>query len=273
MCRWLAYFGAPLRIADLLYEPAHSLIDQSLHARTGSTTNGDGFGLGWYDDDGPPGLYRSVLPAWSNRNVREVASHIRSPLFLAHVRASTDAPVQETNCHPFRQGRWLFMHNGAIREHARVRRALLFEVAPERFAAIEGSTDSELMFHLALSFGLEQDPLPALARMAGFVERTAREHGVADPLHMSLCLSDGATIWAVRYSTAGTAPSLYISREARAIRELYPHIERLQRISDEDRTIVSEPLVDLPCAWIPVPECSAVIVRRGPDRIVPFAPA
>jgi glutamine amidotransferase len=49
MCRWLAYVGTPLRLEELLYKPAHSLIDQSLHAQmAGSTTNGDGVGVGWW---------------------------------------------------------------------------------------------------------------------------------------------------------------------------------------------------------------------------------
>lgn len=272
MCRWIAYYGAPRKVADLLYGLSHSLIDQSLHARAGSTTNGDGFGLGWYDDEGPPALYRSVLPAWGNRNIRELAEHIRSPLFLAHVRASTGTAVQETNCHPFRRGRWLFMHNGAIRDHAVLRRSLLLAVDPGSFCAIEGSTDSELMFHLALTFGLDDDPLQALARMAGCIERTAGELGVVDPLDMTVCLSDGTNLWAVRYASGGSPPSLYVSREARALRELYPRIDPIEYLSDEDRAIVSEPLVDLPGAWIPIPEGTAVVVRSGASQIVPFTP-
>ena len=49
MCRWLAYSGSPVLLDDLLFRPDHSLIDQSLHSRLGATTtNGDGFGIGWY---------------------------------------------------------------------------------------------------------------------------------------------------------------------------------------------------------------------------------
>jgi glutamine amidotransferase len=192
---------------------------------------------------------------------------------MAHVRASTGTPVQETNCHPFRRGRWLFMHNGAIRDHASLRRALLLAVDPDLFPSIEGSTDSELMFYLALTFGLGDDPLPALARMVRHVERTAAEQGIVAPLKMTVCLSDGSSVWAVRYASAGTPPSLYVSREARSLRELYPRIEHLEYLSDEDRAIVSEPLIDLPEAWIPIGEGTAVVIRAGPDRIVPFVPA
>ncbi|KJY25830.1 class II glutamine amidotransferase, partial [Streptomyces katrae] len=105
MCRWLAYSGSPLLLDAVLYRPEHSLINQSLRARLGvETTNGDGFGVGWYspDGDGTPAVFRDTAPAWNNRNLRELAAHVRSPLFFAHVRASTGSAVQQTNCHPFR---------------------------------------------------------------------------------------------------------------------------------------------------------------------------
>jgi predicted glutamine amidotransferase len=56
MCRWLAYTGSPVLLTDVLYTPVHSLIDQSLHSKLGAeTTNGDGFGVGWYDTTPAPG--------------------------------------------------------------------------------------------------------------------------------------------------------------------------------------------------------------------------
>ena len=119
MCRWLAYSGSPIRLEELLVKRDRSLIDQSLHSRQGATTtNGDGFGVGWYDGE-TPRLYRSIHPAWNDRNLRELAAGISSPLFFSHIRAATGTAIQETNTHPFRYGRWLWMHNGLIREFAR----------------------------------------------------------------------------------------------------------------------------------------------------------
>src|SRR4051812_15913764 len=170
MCRWLAYSGAPVRIEELLYKPRNSLVVQSLHSQLGvEPTNGDGFGVGWYGDRETPGLFRSIEPAWNDRNLREVAGHVRSGMVLAHVRASTGTPVQQTNCHPFRHGRWLWAHNGAIAGFRSVQRDLALAVAPELFPDIEGSTDSELFFHLALTFGLAQDPPTAVARAVGLI--------------------------------------------------------------------------------------------------------
>ena len=115
MCRWLAYTGSPVLIHDALYTPAHSLIDQSLHSRLGAEpTNGDGFGVGWYDGESTPGVFRSIEPAWNDENLRELAGHVRSHMFFTHIRAAIGSPVQQTNCHPFRHGHWLWMHNGFI---------------------------------------------------------------------------------------------------------------------------------------------------------------
>src|SRR5215831_2156968 len=104
MCRWIAYSGSPILLEELIVKPKRSLVDQSLHSRMGATTtNGDGFGLGWYsEEDGSPHVYRSMHPAWNDRNLRELAGAVRSHMFLTHIRASTGSPIQETNTHPFR---------------------------------------------------------------------------------------------------------------------------------------------------------------------------
>src|SRR5262245_50997331 len=179
MCRWMGYSGTCSLLEDMLFKPQHSLIDQSMSSRSAETpTNGDGFGIGWYGYKGKAGLYHSIRPAWNDFNLRDLAAQIETPHFLAHVRATSQATIQETNCHPFRYRNWLFVHNGEVFEIEKLRRDLLFAVAPELFTNILGTTDSELMFHLALTFGLETDPLGALARMAGFIEQTGRKHCV-----------------------------------------------------------------------------------------------
>jgi predicted glutamine amidotransferase len=274
MCRWIGYFGSPLRMAELVYNPTHSLIEQSRAARlTTHVTNADGFGLGWYGTSALPGVYRSVSPAWSDRNLQELCAQIESPLFLAHIRASTGTPVQQTNCHPFRHDRWLFVHNGFVADYDHLRRDLVLAVDPRLFAHVEGTTDSELLFFLALTFGLEDEPLPALERMAGFVEATARRHDVAEPLQMTVGVSDGERLYAVRYASGQLqANSLYVSNDARDVRLLYPEDERFRHLSDEARAVVSEPLGDLPGLWREVPPSSALIVQPGADEEVAFAP-
>jgi glutamine amidotransferase len=274
MCRWLAYTGTPILLDTILYRPEHSLIDQSLHSRLGvETTNGDGFGVGWYAPDlDTPAILRDTGPAWNNRNLREISGHVRSGLFFAHIRASTGTAVQQTNCHPFRHGRWMWMHNGAISDFHRLRRDLCLAIDPALFASIEGSTDSEVMFFLALTYGLDQDAPGAVARMAGLVERLGHDNGVEFPLQMTVAATDGERLWAFRYSSQGTSRSLFYSSRVDALRALHPGTAFLQRVSDETRLVVSEPLGDLPGAWNEVPENSYGIVQHGQDELRPFAP-
>ncbi|HET8742310.1 MAG TPA: class II glutamine amidotransferase [Gaiella sp.] len=272
MCRWLAYSGTPIALEELLVKRDRSLIDQSLHSRLGATTtNGDGFGVGWYEDGETPRLYRSTHPAWNDRNLRELAAGIRSPLFMAHIRASTGTAIQETNTHPFRHGRWLWMHNGLVREFPTVKRELVLAVDASLYPSIEGTTDSEALFFLALTFGLEDDPIGAVERTVGLVEDVGRKHGVEHPVQMTIATSDGRSIWAFRYSSERDSRSLWFSTRMDTLKAMYPE-SLLQTLSDETRVIVSEPLGDLEGAWQEVPESSCGVVREGEDELRAFTP-
>jgi len=273
MCRWMGWSGQPVLVEELLFKPKHGLVDQSLHSRMGvETTNGDGFGLGWYGQGGGPGVYHGVAPAWGDDNLRELASHIESPMFLAHVRATTGTAIQQTNCHPFRHGKWLFVHNGVVQGFDLMRRELMLAVAPELFANVKGSTDSEVLFHLALTFGLERDPVGALELAVGLVEATAVKHGIENAIQASLGVTDGERMWAFRYSTERKSRTLFVSAEADAVHALYPENENLRRFRDEDRIVVSEPLADLEGVWHEIPESTVLIVQPGADEQRPFRP-
>lgn len=274
MCRWLAYSGSAVPLETLVSRPANSLIHQSRDSAMGATAlNADGFGVGWYAPGDPvPALFRSVQPAWADPNLEELARHVHSPLFIAHVRATTGTPVQQTNCHPFRHENWLWAHNGAVREFGRVKRDLVMAVAPDLYPAIVGSTDSEVLFHLALTFGLRDDPVAAVERMIGFVEQVGRAHGVEDPIQMTVVTSDGARLWAFRYSSEGRSRTLFYSALVASVRQLHPDIAILREVSDETRIVVSEPLSDLSGAWIEVPESHYGIVQEGQDVLAPLVP-
>jgi len=274
MCRWLAYSGAPVLLDDLLYKPKNSLVVQSLHSQLGAeTTNGDGFGVGWYGDRPTPGVFRSIEPAWNDRNLRELAGQISSRRVFAHIRASTGSPVQQTNCHPFRHGRWLMMHNGFIGGLSQVRRDLVLAVDPSLFPEIEGTTDTELLFHLALTHGLEDDPPAAMARAVGLVEAIGRRRGVQFPIQMTVATTDGDTTWAFRYSSEGRSRSLFHSTDVSTLRDQYPDNPVLHELSEDARLVVSEPLGDLHGAWREVPESTCVVVHGGREELRPFVPA
>jgi predicted glutamine amidotransferase len=273
MCRWLAYSGSPVLLSDLLYRPKHSLIDQSLHSTMGAeTTNGDGFGIGWYGEGETPATFHSIEPAWNDRNLRELSEHLRSGLVFAHIRASSGSPVQQTNCHPFRHGSWLWMHNGLIAEFPRVKRELALEVDPGLYPHIEGSTDSELFFFLALSMGLEDDPPGAVERAVGFIEHVGHSAGVEHPIQMTVATTNGESVWAFRYSSEGKSRTLFYSTRVDTLREQHPEVEVLRELSDESRLVVSEPIGDLKGAWNEVPESHYGVVQAGQDTLRPFTP-
>ena len=273
MCRWLAYSGSPVRLEDLLFKPENSLVVQSQHSKLGATTtNGDGFGVGWYGDGETPGVFRSTEPAWNDRNLRELSALASSRRVFAHVRASTGSAVQQTNCHPFRFGRWLWMHNGVLAGFPRMKRDLAMAVDPAIFHLIEGSTDSEMLFFLALTFGLEDDPPTAVARAVGFVEQTGRAHGIDQPVQMTVASTDGETTWAFRYSSERRSRSLFHSTDISTLRHQYPDHPVLHELSDNTRLVVSEPLGDLQGAWNEVPESSCLVVRDAHEELSPFAP-
>jgi predicted glutamine amidotransferase len=273
MCRWLAYSGSPVLLKEALYSPAHSLIDQSLHSRLGAeTTNGDGFGIGWYDDQPEPGLFHSVEPAWNDRNLRELAAHVESGHFFAHIRAAIGSQVQLTNCHPFRHGRWLWMHNGLISDFAKVKRDLVLQVDPDLYPEIEGQTDSELLFHLALTMGLEHDPREAVEHAVGLVEAVGERHGVEHPIQMTVATTDGERMWVFRYSSEGRSRSLFFTTHVPTLRMLYPHRELLRELSDDARLVVSEPLGSVAGVWNEVPEASCGVVGKPHDELLPFRP-
>ena len=273
MCRWLAYTGSPILLTDVLYTPVHSLIDQSLKSKLGAeTTNGDGFGVGWYDTAPVPGIFRSIEPAWNDQNLRELAGHVTSPLFFAHIRAAIGSAVQQTNCHPFRHGRWLFMHNGFIDGFASIKRDLVLAVDESLFPDIKGGTDTEVLFFLALTFGLQDDAPEAVARAIGFVEACGRQRGIEYPFQGTVATTDGESLWAFRYSSEGKSRSLFFTRDVRALREEYPDREILREVSGDTRLVVSEPVGTLPGAWVEMPEASYGMVGKEGDRLVPFAP-
>ncbi|KAJ1936800.1 glutamine amidotransferase subunit, partial [Kickxella alabastrina] len=111
MCRFLLYkSNSPILLADLLTRPAHSIIMQSFNCKLRidmrRPMNGDGFGIGWYDEPRTKGcIFTSTLPAWSNLNLQRLAEKIKSALVFAHVRATTgETATSESNCHPWQFG-------------------------------------------------------------------------------------------------------------------------------------------------------------------------
>lgn len=271
MCRWLAYAGKSIPMSTLLFQPNNSLIRQSLSAqRSIVPTNGDGFGLGWYGDLASPGLFRDTMPAWNDANLRSLAEQIRSRLFFAHVRASTGTATTRLNCHPFRYGPWLFMHNGKIGGYSRIRRELEQMIPLEYYNHREGSTDSELFFCLALSYGLELDPVSALARTVGLIEQVMESNKVDEPLRITAAASDGNRIVALRHSTDRRSPSLFFASGAEVA-----VLEGECRFTHGQGSVLvlSEPLDEVADYWVEVPESHVLLADGGMVDLRAFQPA
>ena len=155
MCRFVAYIGnRPLLIKTLLQDTPHSLITQSHSSKeTISGVNADGFGVGWYDlsIDEHPAIFRSVLPAWNDENLINIASKVKSTCFIGHIRESTIGAVGNSNCHPFSHERMLFAHNGTIEHFGKIKRDLINCLDQLLYDQLNGQTDSEHFFLLWLS--------------------------------------------------------------------------------------------------------------------------
>jgi glutamine amidotransferase len=164
------------------------------------------------------------------------------------------------------------MHNGSIARFHDVKRDLMLIVDPSLYVDVEGSTDSETFFFLALTLGLEDDPPAAVERAVGVIERIGRGHGIDHPLQMTVATTDGDRVWGFRYSSEGRSRSLFYSTRVDTLRQQYPDNPVLHEISDETRLVVSEPLGDLAGAWNEVPESSYGVIQQGRDELRPFTP-
>lgn len=275
MCRFAIYLGPRITLDALITRPENSIIHQSFGARErADPLNGDGFGVGWYvpEVSAEPATFRSIAPAWSNENLRQLARVTRSGCVLAHVRAASPGiPVTETNCHPFTHGPLAFVHNGGIGDFMRVKRLLVGMLSDEAYATIRGSTDSELLFGLfrdRLARDRHVDPASrlasALVTTIRDTIRTVRKAGITEPTWLNIGVTDGRHAACSRY---GDDPE-------RVPATLYTHTGKLYSCEggvchmiapgQEGGAVLicSEPLSD-DDGWTPVPPGSVVAVHAN----------
>jgi glutamine amidotransferase len=297
MCRWLAYKGRPIVVSHLVSDPNNSLVRQTLslegfmpleHAPR-HPVDGDGFGLGWYDLSISPEPARLVFadPAWSNPNLQNLAHLLRTELLFAHVRAaSPHSHVSISNCHPFKYGNWLFMHNGNLSGFPQMRRRIYDRLPDPIFNSISGTTDSEHCFALLLSMlpSLDTPLYPfelrdTVAALINLLMEWACELGISEKISLNFAVADGYSMVATRFSSHKVehqqqAQSLYYAEA--------DHFElsedgSLQCLRNEEGSrgaviISSEPLTvdwsqpDECPNWIPVPEDSIITVT--PDLAI-----
>lgn len=267
LCRWIAYTGKPIYIDRLVTKPAYSLVEQSLNSKysfrpDGSilATNGDGFGLGWYMHREEPGLFKIAEPAWANENINEICSQIHARIFMAHIRAASIGAIQRTNAHPFKYKNWLFQHNGFLNHFDVLRRELQFEIAPEYFSYLKGTTDSETLFLLALTYGLEENPRLALETLILRIRKICEKNKVPFDLLMSCAISDGKMLYTVRYSSGNFVHSQYYSTHALSMKEVD---ENSAEVPSRSVVVVSEPLDQEMEHWKEMPVGAFATIHEG----------
>jgi glutamine amidotransferase len=267
MCRWVLYKGSQVKIADVITRPEHSLVDQASHAvcytpgvetsrlynreqrkARDHTLNADGFGLGWYSLDGvvserrapTPSLVKSCAPPWSSATLFEVAESTETGCIFAHIRAASPGlRVSEANCHPFRFGRFMFMHNGSIGGFSQIKESLRACLRTDVLNLIEGTTDSEHAFALFVNHFPDQGvhgpfnryvspewraaaPFPAETLIAAMratiatirtLQKTCNVSYEESLSSLNFAVTDGTTILATRCRThpEQDPPSLYYS--------------------------------------------------------------
>lgn len=275
MCRLLAYLGTPIIADKLLYEPKNSLVNQSINAREiEEPLNGDGFGIGWYVKEvhHEPVTFVSVNPAWSNRNLRNLAPKIRTGCFIAHVRAASVGEVSESNCHPFQYRNLLMMHNGGVENFPRIKRKIREPLTDELYNWIKGQTDSEHLFayllnHLlsdAQGIATPETVMTAFEKTFTDLKRMLVAHDIHEPAYLNMLVTNGSFFVATRYTTHnGEDPlTLYHSEGGRYVVEDGRSLMKAPEDDDQAVLIVSEKLTDEK-HWTPIPANHFVIVENN----------
>jgi len=167
MCRMIAAVGRfpTERLLEglLLMAQDRNGLHELNEGKQGKFQHGDGWGV-LYREGGELKRHRSTEPCWADPNLDRFSD--KEILLLHARRASPDIPVSLENTHPFQHHccgqNWFFCHNGTVRESL------------PQFEGLEGTTDSERLFHLLLASYDEHDDLGSFQRvLEGLQDYTA----------------------------------------------------------------------------------------------------
>ncbi len=270
----MAYLGSPIVVDKLLYQPKNSLVNQSVSARElEEPLNGDGFGIGWYvrEVNNEPVTFVSVHPAWSNRNLRNLAPKIRTDCFVAHVRAASVGEVSESNCHPFQYRNLLMMHNGGVEQFPKIKRKMREPLSDELYNWIKGQTDSEHVFAWLLNDlfrnhkTINSDAVvDAFEHTFTALKQMMESAGITEPAYLNMVVTNGLFLVGTRYVTHPVEDplTLYHSEGSRYVVE--DGVTRMEAPEDDDHAVlvVSEKLSEDP-AWTLIPPNHFVIVENS----------
>ncbi|KFY63977.1 hypothetical protein V497_01878 [Pseudogymnoascus sp. VKM F-4516 (FW-969)] len=304
MCRFLVYKGSDeILLSKLILDPSHSILTQSFDSRLRLDTrrphNGDGFGIGYYTDPklGPePCIFTSTIPAWNCINLQRIASKTASPLIFAHVRATTEGSLSDDNCHPFRHGSLMWMHNGGLGAWKYIKRRLGERLADKWYLGVCGGTDSEWAFALYLDtlermghdpsnppdngFGpsiLRQAMLNVIKDINQFIAEVPPKLIVDENVDtrslLNFAVTDGHSVICTRYVSSQTdeAASLYYSSGSTWHDEKKGNFQMDRRDKGADIVLVaSEPLTFERDNWVTVPTNSTLTIHNQTVMVHPI---
>ena len=253
MCRLAAYLGSPLSLKSFLISPEHSLYRQSWEPKElrYAKLNADGFGFGWYQDDGTAACYRSALPIWSDINLNGLATALTRDLWVAMVRSATENFESSIhNSQPFHDQSRLCVHNGFVRDFRyKLRHNILNMLDPNIESGISGLTDSEYLFALIrqqLRDNPQQDTITALQKTWQWLHDHISKHHAL----LNFIISEENALFAMRASINEHSATMYHCYQ------------------DNAHMIASERMTPS-AAWEVIPENSILIAERNkPPQII-----
>jgi predicted glutamine amidotransferase len=110
-----------------------------------------GWGVGFYQA-GEVLMRRRPIDDREEIDLAKLTSDVRADVLIGHVRSATIGALRTENTHPFRYRQWLFAQTGTIAQFDPIRERLVQSVPEFLRGGIRGETDSEIMFHVFLSF-------------------------------------------------------------------------------------------------------------------------
>jgi dimethylhistidine N-methyltransferase len=187
-----------------------------------------------------PARYRRAVPVWADENLADLARAVRSGAVLAAVRSATAGTTQdESAAAPFRDGRWLFSHNGAVPDWTRLPTSL----SPAELLAMDARSDSALLWAMTAR-RLRQGEPPG-----GALAAVVREVAAARPTaRLNFLLTDGRTVAATAWG------------------------DTLWYRTGPDHVLVASEPDDAPGQWHEVPDRSLLLATTAGVRVIALRP-
>ncbi len=244
-----------------------------------------GWGVGFYQ--GGEVLMRRRPIDGDEVDVAKIATDVRADVLIGHVRSATVGTLRTENTHPFRSRQWLFAQTGTVSEFDAVRDRLVQSVPEFLRGGIRGETDSEIFFHVFLSFlhdagrlnDIVVEPpviIEALRSSLAVVDGMSAEVG-GKASEVNILVTNGDTIVCLHrgrpmayrlFSGKGDAEQI-IGDDAQ-LRRKTPELSQMHFVLvasdfDNETTSGSMRAEAQPTRWKNVGDRSIVILARGTD--------